>query len=442
MSGIAEVLLNLGFEVSGSDLKQTEITENLEGLGARVSYKHMPGNIEGADVVVFSSAVAADNPELVEATRNAVPTIPRTELLAELMRLKFAITVAGSHGKTSTTSLISSVLAAGGLDPTVVVGGKLKALSSNARLGSGRYLVAEADESDGKFVQLPSTIAVISNIDNEHLDHYHNLGAIKDGFVEYANRVPFYGSVILCVDDANVKSILHRIRKRKMTYAMNEAADLEGDVVSRDRSGCTVSLNYNDVALGEIHVGIPGDHYAQNALATVAVGLELDIPFEMIKEGIETFKGVGRRFEVKGRVGGVLIVDDYGHHPTEVAATIRAAAQHIGKAPIVIFQPHRYSRTQALAKEFATCFDEAKRVFITEIYPAGELPISGISANTIISRVKKSGNVQVEFAPSLEAVVEMVSRSVEDGDVVLTLGAGDVYKVCELLLNRLKERDR
>jgi UDP-N-acetylmuramate--alanine ligase len=441
MSGIAEVLLNLGFEVSGSDLKSSEITENLEGLGARVTYEHLPENIEGADVVVFSSAVAADNPEVVEASRRTIPTIPRTELLAELMRLKFAITVAGSHGKTSTTSLISAVLASGGLDPTVVVGGKLKALRSNARLGSGRYLVAEADESDGKFVQLPSTIAVISNIDYEHLDHYHHIDAIKDGFVQYANRVPFYGSVVLCVDDGNVRSILARIRKRKITYAMNEAADVEGDVVSRDSSGCTVSLNHNDVTLGEIHVSIPGDHYAQNALAAVAVGLELDIPFSMIKEGIETFKGVGRRFEVKGTAGGVLLVDDYGHHPTEVAATVRAAVQHLGKRPVVIFQPHRYSRTQALAEEFATCFDEAKRVFITEIYPAGEKPIRGISADTIISRVKKSGGVQVEFAPSLDAVVEMVSDCIEDGDVVLTLGAGDIYTVCERLFERLNEKD-
>ena len=328
MSGIAEVLLNLGFEVSGSDLKRSEITENLERLGAKIMFGHEADNVRDVDVVVYSSAVSGTNPELVEAKNHGITTIPRTEMLAELMRLKFAITVAGAHGKTTTTSLIASVLACGGLDPTVVVGGRLKASSTNARLGGSRYLVAEADESDGKFVQLPSSIAVITNLDMEHLDFYPDLEAIKDGFVEYASRVPFYGSVVLCIDDENVRSIMPRIRKRKVTYGIGgEEADLHGDILERDSSGYLVRVNQQGRELGEIRVVVPGDHHVQNALAAVAVGLELDMAFGDIREGIESFEGVGRRFEHKGTAAGATVIDDYAHHPTEIAATIAAARQ-------------------------------------------------------------------------------------------------------------------
>ena len=352
MSGIAEVLLNLGFEVSGSDLNRSDITDNLEKLGAKIYISHEASHVRDVDVVVYSSAVNATNPELVEAKKHAVPTIPRTEMLAELMRLKFAITVAGSHGKTTTTSLISSVLAHGGLDPTVVVGGKLKALGSNARLGDSRYIVAEADESDGYFVQLPSSIAVITNIDLEHMDFYPDLEAIKDGFVAYASRVPFYGSVVFCADDPNVLSIMPRIRKRKVSYTLTGAGDLQGSIKTRDKKGCVFSVRQMDEPLGEIRVGMPGDHYVRNALAAVAVGLELDVDFDAIKQGIETFEGVGRRFEIKGVVRGVTVVDDYGHHPTEIAATIRAAKENYRSRVFVLFQPHRYTRTQALADQF------------------------------------------------------------------------------------------
>ena len=441
MSGIAEVLLNLGFEVSGSDLKQSDITDNLERLGARISFGHDAENVSEADVVVYSSAVTSTNPELVEAKKHGVPTIPRTEMLAELMRLKFAVTVGGSHGKTSTTSLISSVLACGGLDPTVVVGGKLKALSTNARLGSSRYLVAEADESDGKFVQLPSSIAVITNIDLEHLDFYPDLEAIKDGFVEYAGRVPFYGSVVLCADDENVRSIMPRIRRRKFTYALDEAADLQGEVLKKDEMGCLFSVRFHDKPLGEIQVGIPGEHYVQNAMAAVAVGLELDLPFAAIKEGIETFEGVGRRFEIKGRPNDVIVVDDYGHHPTEIAATIRAAKENYGRRLFVAFQPHRYSRTQALAAQFAECFDGAEMVFITDIYAAGEEPIPDVSAETLLSRIRESSGVEAHYTASFDVLVEQIVERVKPGDMVLTLGAGDIYCVGELLIERL-ERNR
>lgn len=437
MSGIAEVLINLGFEVSGSDLRSSETTDNLKKLGATIHVSHDAENVAGSDVVVYSSAVSATNPELAEAKRNAVPTIPRTEMLAELMRLKFAVTVAGSHGKTTTTSLVSSVLACGGLDPTVVVGGKLKAIGSNARLGGSRYIIAEADESDGKFVQLPSSVAVITNIDLEHLDYYPDLEAIKDAFVDYASRVPFYGSVILCADDPNVMSIVPRIRKRKVTYSLGGNADLLGIVNKRDESGCVFKVRHQDKQLGTIRAGLPGDHYVRNALAAVAIGLELDVPFEAIKRGIEEFEGVGRRFEIKGEAAGVTVVDDYGHHPTEIAATIKGAKENYGRRLFVFFQPHRYTRTQALADQFATCFAGAHAVFVTDIYAAGEDPVPGVSAGLIIDGVREAGGTEVHHASSFDDMIDQALPQLGKGDMVLTLGAGDIYKAGEMLLLRL-----
>lgn len=437
MSGIAEVLINLGFEVSGSDLRGSDITKNLEKLGAVVHISHHPENVVGADVVVYSSAVNATNPELVEAKKNSVPTIPRTEMLAELMRLKFAVTVAGSHGKTTTTSLASSVLASGGLDPTVVVGGKLKAIGSNARLGGSRYIIAEADESDGKFVQLPSSIAVITNIDLEHLDFYPDLEAIKDAFVKYAGRVPFYGSVVLCADDPNVMSIAPRIRKRKVSYSLGGEADLQGRIEKRDEQGCVFVVRQQDKTLGKIRAGLPGEHNVRNALAAVAIGLELDVPFEAIKSGIEDFEGVARRFEVKGEVDGVTVVDDYGHHPTEIAATILAARQNYNRRVVVLFQPHRYTRTQALAEQFGECFAGAHAVHITDVYPAGEKPIPGVTSDLIIDKVREAGGIDVHHAASFEAMVDQAAQGLKSGDLVLTLGAGDIYKAGEMLLLRL-----
>ncbi|HEX5132411.1 MAG TPA: UDP-N-acetylmuramate--L-alanine ligase [Candidatus Krumholzibacteria bacterium] len=437
MSGIAEVLLNLGFEVSGSDMRASDLTARLQGLGAAVWTGHEGLHVRGADVVVYSSAVTRDNPELVEARRLDIPTIPRGEMLAELMRLKYALTVAGAHGKTSTTSLIASVLAQGGLDPTVIVGGKVRALSSNARLGGSRYVVAEADESDGQFVNLPSSVAVITNIDLEHLDFYPSMVAIEDAFVEYANRVPFYGAVVLCADDARVMEIAPRIRRRKVTYSLGGEADIAGRIIERGAGWTRFAIRNGRSDLGDIRLPIPGDHYARNALAAVAVGLWLDIPFDHVRSGLESWQGVGRRFEVKGEAGGVIVVDDYGHHPTEIAATIQAAVSSYGRRVFVLFQPHRYSRTQAVADQFAGCFDGAHRVFITDIYPAGEAPIAGVDADTIISRVRKHGAVSVEYASSFDAMVRSVCDEVHDGDLVLTMGAGDIYKVGDMLLAAL-----
>jgi UDP-N-acetylmuramate--alanine ligase len=437
MSGIAEVLLNLGFNVTGSDIKCNDVTEKLESMGAHVTYGHYGSSVAGADVVVYSSAVDRTNPELLAASEAAIPIIPRTEMLAELMRLKFAVTIAGAHGKTSTTSLTSSVLAHGGLDPTVVVGGKLKASRSNTILGQSRYLVAEADESDGEFVQLPSSIAVITNIDMEHLDHYGTLDAIKRGFVEYANRVPFYGAVILCIDDENTRSIVPAIRRRVITYSLGGEANLRAEIMKQDETGSRFTVSALGEVIGEIHLGMPGEHYVRNALAAVAVGLELEIPFELIKAGIERFEGVGRRFEIKAELNGITIVDDYAHHPTEIAATIQAARANFGRRIIVLFQPHRFSRTQAIADKFGGCFAGASRVIMTDVYAAGEKPIPGVSARTIIAQVEKNGSVSVSYAPDFEAMVDEVLRFAEEGDIVITMGAGDIYKAGERLAERL-----
>lgn len=441
MSGIAEVLLNLGFNVTGSDIRGSETVDRLLSLGATVALAHDGANVEGADVVVYSSAVDHTNAEVAAANSLGIPAIPRTEMLAELMRLKFAVTVGGSHGKTSTTSLIASVLAHGGLDPTVIVGGKLRALSTNARLGGSRYIVAEADESDGQFVRLPSSIAVITNIDLEHLDHYPDLDAIKSAFVQYAGRVPFYGAVVLCADDRHVREVADEIPRRKVTYSLGGEADIRGDIRERKGGETRFDVVRAGEPLGEIAIGIPGDHHVRNALAAIGVGLEMDIPFRAIKKGLESFEGVGRRFEIKGETTlGVLVVDDYGHHPTEIAATIQAALDGFGRRLFVLFQPHRYSRTQAVAEEFGRCFDGAHKVYITEIYPAGEKPIPGVSAQTIIDRVKAVGSVGIEHVDSFEEMVERVGADLGAGDMVVTMGAGDIYKAGDLLLERLGAR--
>jgi len=442
MSGIAEVLLNLGFGVSGSDLRKSDTTERLERLGAVITQGHSARNIRDADVVVYSSAVTMKNEELVEAGKRGIPTIPRAEMLAELMRLKYAVTIGGSHGKTTTTSIVASVLAHGGLDPTVVVGGKLKALRSNARLGSSRYIVAEADESDGGFVQLPSTIAVITTIDREHLDFYGDFDAVKEGFIQYANKVPFYGSVIVCIDDENIRDILPKIKRRKVTYSLTQPADLTARVVKRSPMGSTFQVFLQGRPSLEMTVCIPGDHLVRNALAAVAVGLEMNLPVEVIKEGIERFEGVGRRFEIKGTAADVVVVDDYGHHPSEIAATIRAARESFARRLFVLFQPHRFSRTQAVAKEFGGCFDGAFRVYITDIYPAGEEPIPGVSAETVIREVQEHGKTDVRYLPSLDAMVEETSRRVKPGDMVLILGAGDITTIGEKLLERIQIEEK
>lgn len=437
MSGIAEVLLNLGFNVSGSDMKSSDITQRLQELGAAVWQGHEGRHVAGADVVVYSSAVRPDNPEIIEAKRAGIPIIPRGEMLAELLRLKYAVTIGGAHGKTSTTSLVASVLAQGGLDPTVIVGGKVRALSSNARLGGSRYVVAEADESDGQFVNLPSSVAIITNIDLEHLDFYPNLAAIEDAFQMYANRVPFYGAVILCADDARTMALAPRIVRRKVTYSLGGRADISGGIVERGPGWTRFFVANEQGPLGEITLHIPGDHYARNAVAAVAVGLWLNVPFEQIKAGLEQWQGVGRRFEIKGERAGILVIDDYGHHPTEIAATISGAVTSYGKRVFVLFQPHRFSRTQSVAGQFGHCFDGAHKVYVTDIYPAGEKPIPGVSAHTIIERVKSDSKVAIEYAPSIDAMIERVADEARAGDLILTMGAGDITRAGDRILDRL-----
>jgi len=438
MSGIAEVLLNLGFDVSGSDMKSSEITARLQSMGAAIFAGHTASNVSGADVVVYSSAVMPENAELVEARRQGIPTIPRGEMLAELMRLKYAVTVGGAHGKTSTTSLVAAVMAQGGLDPTVIVGGKVRALSSNARLGGSRYVVAEADESDGQFVNLPSSVAIITNIDLEHLDYYPNLTAIEDAFQMYANRVPFYGAVILCADDARTMALGPRIIRRKVTYSLGGRADVQGNVLERGAGFTRFAVSSSRGELGEVTLHIPGDHYVRNALAAVAAGLWLDIPFEQIRAGLESWQGVGRRFEVKGEAGGVIVIDDYGHHPTEVAATIQAALSgYRNRRVFVLFQPHRYTRTQALAAQFGVCFAGAHRVFITDVYAAGETPIPGVNAQSIVERVRSAGSTSIEHVRTVEDGVRRIAEEARAGDMVITMGAGDVTKAGDLLLAQL-----
>jgi UDP-N-acetylmuramate--alanine ligase len=436
MSGLAEVLLNMGYQVSGSDLRASEATERIVQRGGRVFVGHAPSNVEGAQVVVYSTAVRDDNPELIAARTAQVPVIPRADMLAELMRMKFGVAVGGAHGKTTTTSLIAAVLAGGGLDPTIVVGGRLHAIGANARLGNGPFLVAEADESDGSFLRLSPALAVVTNIDREHLDHYKDLEEIRQAFIFFANRVPFYGVAVLCVDDEQVRAILPRITKRTLLYGTRAEAGVRADQVELLPHGSRFQVTALGQPLGEIVMGLPGRHNVLNALAAIAVGLEVEVGFAHIAEALATFRGVARRFETRGEAGGVRVVDDYGHHPTEIAATL-AAARGLGGRVLVIFQPHRFSRTQALRREFGTCFGEADAVWVLDVYPAGETPIPGISARTIVESAREQGADHVREAGDPEAAVAAVAAAARPGDTVLTLGAGDVWRLAEALLRRL-----
>jgi UDP-N-acetylmuramate--alanine ligase len=436
MSGIAEVLLNMGYQVSGSDLKSGDATDRLVRLGGRVFQGHDASNIEGAQVVVYSTAVRQDNPELEAARAAAVPVIGRADMLAELMRMKYGVAVGGSHGKTTTTSMIAAVLARGGLDPTIVVGGRLHAIGSNAQLGHGQFLVAEADESDGSFLRLSPAVAVITNIDREHLDHYGSLAEVRQAFVYFANRVPFYGATMLCSDDPQVREILPLVTKRHVTYGTGPEAEVRATDVRLLPDGSRFRVRSPLGELGEIELRLPGRHNVLNALAAVAVGLEIEIGFAHVAEGLAGFRGVGRRFETRGEAGGVRVVDDYGHHPTEISATLAAAAGMGGRV-LVLFQPHRYSRTALLQEEFGGCFADADRVWVLDIYPAGEPPLEGITNRTIVERALACGASHVTAAGSAEAV-EAAVREARPGDVVLTLGAGDVWKLADQVLERMR----
>jgi UDP-N-acetylmuramate--alanine ligase len=439
MSGIAELLLNLGYQVSGSDVHLSSTTEKLARLGGRISQGHQADWMAGADVVVTSSAIPADNPEVLRARAEGVPVIMRAEMLAELMRLKrYGIAVAGSHGKTTTTSMVSWLLASAGLDPTMVIGGKVDALGGNAKLGQGEFLVAEADESDGSFLKLSPVLEVITNIDLEHLDYYRDLAHIKETFLQFIEKIPFYGAAILCLDDENIADILPAIRKRTVTYGLTAQADIYADAVTWEAGRAHFTVHGAAGEIGRVDIGQPGIHNVYNALAVVCVGLELELPFPLIQAGLRGFAGVQRRLETKGEVAGIRVVDDYGHHPTEIRATLAAIKQAWPQHRLVVlFQPHRYSRTQALFKEFQTCFHRADYLVMTDIYPASEAPLPGIDGATLLAATRLHGQRHTLYIKEVGEMARQLLPMLRQGDLVLTLGAGNIVRVGEELLSLL-----
>jgi UDP-N-acetylmuramate--alanine ligase len=452
MSGIAEVLLNLGYKVSGSDLKSSSVTQRLSALGATIIEGHRAENVQGAEVVVTSSAIGADNPEVTEARAQHIPVIPRAEMLAELMRLKYGVAIAGMHGKTTTTSMVAAVLAAGGLDPTVVVGGRVDAMGSNARSGKSQYLVAEADESDRSFLKLSPILAVVTNIDKEHMDCYRNLRDIKRTFLDFMDRVPFYGTVVGCNDDPLLRPLLNQVQRRVMTYGTRRGSDFQitpgnPELNSTDHRVTThFEVQYRDRAskqqrdLGEFTLHVPGMHNVLNATAAIAVGVGLDIDPEHIRAALENFCGVDRRFQMRGTASGITVIDDYGHHPTEIRATLAAARQCGYRRIHVIFQPHRYTRTQSLMDEFTNAFEDADTLTVLDIYAASEEPISGVTGEALAQRIHEAGDRAVQYAPSFADAIDSVSGSAEEGDMILTLGAGSVSQMGPMILEKLQAR--
>ncbi len=437
MSGIAEVLVNLGFQVSGTDLKESVVTERLRSLGIRVDLGHEAKHIEGAQVVVISSAVRGDNPEVVAAHASKIPVIPRGEMLAELMRLKQGIAIGGSHGKTSTTSMIAQVLSQAGLDPTIVIGGRLGILGSNAKLGKGDYLVAEADESDGSFLMLSPTLAVITNIDREHLDHYKDIEEIRAAFVEFANKVPFYGSVFACMDDPNVAHVRPLLKRQVRTYGTNPQVDLRARDIRQEGFTSTFQVTAFGEEIGEFSINVPGQHMVLNALAAIGVALELGVDKDQIRDSLATFSGAERRFTKKGEKDGVLVVDDYGHHPTEIAATLKAARKGFPERRIIAaFQPHRYTRTQSLLEEFSRAFFEADVVIITDIYAAGEPSIPGLSGESLVEGLRAHGQREVHSVPKIEDLPDFLKTLTRQGDLLMTFGAGTITNVGPAFLER------
>jgi UDP-N-acetylmuramate--alanine ligase len=448
MSGIAEVLLNLGYKISGSDLRDSAVTQRLAALGAVIFAGHAAANIAGADVVVTSSAISVDNPEVAEARRLHVPVIQRAEMLAELMRLKYGIAIAGMHGKTTTTSMVAAVLAAGGLDPTVVVGGRVDAMGSNARLGKSQYLVAEADESDRSFLKLSPILSVVTNIDREHMDCYRDMRDVRRTFLEFMERVPFYGLVVGCNDDVVLRRLLPRVHRRVTTYGTSRGSDFLirlGALQTRSAEAAgehgpliRFQVTYKEKDLGEFTLHVPGTHNVLNATAAIAVGTALDISAEQIRSALDGFRGVDRRFQLKGAAAGVSVIDDYGHHPTEIRATLEAARQCGFRRVHVIFQPHRFTRTRDLMDEFATAFGDADTLCLLDIYPASEKPIEGITAEALARRIVGAGKAGVAYAPSFSDAVGTVAARAQPGDMVLTLGAGSVSQLGAMILERLE----
>jgi len=431
MSGIAEVLLNMGFEVTGSDVSTSQITKRLKTLGAKIKNGHNGLNILGADVVVYSSAVKKDNVELVSADDMKIPVIPRAEMLAELMRMKKAIAVAGTHGKTTVTSLIGKILTEAGLDPTIVVGGKLRSLDTNAKLGKGEYIVCEADESDKSFLKLLPTFALVTTIDEDHLDNYANIDEIKYAFLEFVNKVPFYGCNILCLDEPDIQSILPEIERRTITYGFSRQADISVCDVELENFHSSFTVVGERGEIARVKLNIPGKHNIANALGAIAMCLELDVDIEVIKKALLGFHGVRRRFEIKGKLNGIWVVDDYAHHPREVEVTLASARNGWAGRIIAIFQPHLFSRTIKLKNRFATAFNEADKVIITDIYPSREMPIPGVTGKIIYEAIKDYGHRNVTYIKNKDDVVTYLKKHAKRGDLILTIGAGDIYKVGE-----------
>jgi len=438
MSGIAELLLNLGYTISGSDLKLSHITQRLESKGAMIYQGHAKENIQEVNVVVTSSAIASENPEVVRARQLGLPIIPRAEMLAELMRIKYSIAVSGAHGKTSTTSMISQILNTAGLDPTVIIGGLLQGLDTNALHGSGDFIVAEADESDGSFLKYAPAIAAVTNIDLEHLDFYTGIEDIKDKFVQFINSVPFYGLAILCLDNEHIQDILPRIKVRHTTYGLTAQSDLQARNIRFENGKSRFSVMQKDKNLGEILLNIAGQHNILNAMAGIATGLELNIPFDTIKKALEEIQGVKRRLEIKGEAKGIMVMDDYGHHPTEIMATLTAVREsYPEKRLIVLFQPHRYTRTQGLFDEFTRSFYQSDILIVLPIYAASEPPIPGVDAQHLVEGIQAHGHKDAVFAPDFTQALSMVTHKAQKGDMILTLGAGDIYTLGEQLVEIL-----
>jgi UDP-N-acetylmuramate--alanine ligase len=441
MSGIAEVLLNLGYAISGSDAQQSDTTLRLQKLGAKVAIGHDGKNVCNADVVVISTAVKENNPEVVEAHRKSIPVIPRAEMLAELLKMKFSVAVSGSHGKTTTTSMISTILAEGGLDPTMVIGGKLASIGSNARLGDGEIIVAEADESDGSFLKLSPTIAIITNIDREHLDYYPGINEIKDAFTKFANIVPFYGCTVLCSDNEHVREIIPLIKRKIITYGIEHPADYTAREIKFMGRKTIYNIFYKGKQWGNIELNVPGKFNVNNSLAAIAVCRELDLDLVTIREGLIKFSGAQRRLEIKGKCADITVVDDYGHHPTEIKETLAAARQVWKDRLIVIFQPHRFTRTKALFDEFTRAFTDTDILILNDIYPASEEPIAGINSGALWAAIKQLGHPQVEYIANQNQTIEFLLSMVKPKDTIITLGAGSIYKIGEAFLKELAQRE-
>jgi UDP-N-acetylmuramate--alanine ligase len=451
MSGIAEVLFNLGYDVTGSDIKDSETTKRLRDLGIKVYIGQEAENVDDSRVVVVSSAVSDKNPEIIEAKRRSIPVIPRAEMLAELARLKYGILVAGAHGKTTTTSLISAILAHAGLDPTVIIGGRLKATGSNARLGQGEFLVAEADESDGSFLKLSPTIAVATNIDREHMDFFKSVEALKEAFVSFLNKIPFYGVSIICIENEHLRELLPSLHRRCVTYGFSGEADISAKNIRKGFTSVSFDGTYKGRDLGNLDLPLLGEHNILNSLAAIGVALELQINMQLIKEALKRFGGIQRRFEFKGEAKEIKVFDDYGHHPTEIRATLKAAKEgfligsqnsgsgtHEAGRLFVLFQPHRYTRTKDLMDEFASSFSDADFLVLLDIYPAGEKPIEGINSGALVEKIKKSGRNNALYIKDRDEAVRYIASHIRKGDLLVTLGAGDVWKISDELLQRLR----